>query len=219
MRINATDINIYDKTNKTSYLSSLINDLSYITGLKLNFINGYIEYEKDENGNAVFDKDKGSEYARNLLIALIESTDILKVGTYPNKGSNSMLGGLEVGLDPNQIESFISGTAGSGLNKHTLGWGMVFLHETLHTKPGGSLKDPKSTGTAGDVEKEMNIIRDELSKSYGSKFGTRFSYFSFENNGFGYIPFSFGAFNNLQNDHNYDLRKDIIRFDNKFRPK
>ena len=39
MRIIATDINIYDKTNKTSYLSTLNNDLSYITGLKINLIN------------------------------------------------------------------------------------------------------------------------------------------------------------------------------------
>jgi RHS repeat-associated protein len=217
--IDPSNMVVYDKSNKTNYLNTLINDLSYITGLTLSYSYNRIIYEKDKNGNAVFDNDKGSEYARNLLIALIESTDILKVGTYPNRGSKAILGGLDVGLDPNQIESFISGTAGSGLNKHTLGWGMVFLHETLHTKPGGSLKDPKSVGTAGDVEKEMNIIRDELSKSYGSKFGTRFSYFSFENNGFGYIPFSFGAFNNLQNDHDYDLRKDIIRFDNKFRPK
>jgi RHS repeat-associated protein len=216
--IDPSNMIVYDKSNKTNYLNTLINDLSYITGLTLSYSDNRIIFEKDKNRNAVFDKDKGSEYARNLLIALIENTDILKVGTYPNIGSKAILEGLDVGLDPNQISAFISGTAGSGLDEHTLGWGMVFLHETFHTKLGGSKTDPKISGIVGDIEKEMNTIRDELSKSYQSNFGNRASYISFGNEGVGYIPFSIGALNQLNVKHDYSLRKDIIKFDSKFRP-
>ena len=215
MRINATDINIYDKTNKTSYLSALINDLSYITGLKLNFINGYIEYEKDENGNPIY--SGGSQMAREYLLGLINNFNDLELSIVTKDGSRAELNGIKIALNPFEIQEFINGAIQGNLNSHTFGWAMVFFHESQHTSIGGGIKDPKEKEDIGDGEKILNKMRLELTEFYQTEFGQRSSYFSFSDfNGHAALPFSDDTKRLLNLNSSMNRGKNIIKFSDKY---
>ncbi|HRJ98773.1 MAG TPA: RHS repeat-associated core domain-containing protein [Ignavibacteria bacterium] len=162
------------------YKNKLIENLSLLTGLSLFEENGLLKFRKNEKGKAII--KGGSKQARILLKRGINE-GLTKVYNTVDKGSISR--GFDIGLDPIQIEKYISGTS-ENLNKNTMGWGMVFLHEFLHTESGGNLSDPKDYGAIGEVESIMNEIRKELGEDYGY----RASYQSLEvYDGFKYIPF------------------------------
>jgi len=218
MRISATNINLYDKTKNTSYLSALINDLSYITGLKLNFINGYIEYEKDEKGNPVI--NGGSQTARDILLSLISNPNDIILFIEMEYSSDAI--GNQISLNPNQINEFVNGAIKGGLNEHTLGWAMVFLHESLHTNIGGNLTDPdekKGDGihSVGEVEAIMNKVRNDM----GEDFGERMSYaaYYFEKVNMYAFPFSEKSKNDYDNNASLTGDKNIIAFKTNYKPR
>jgi RHS repeat-associated protein len=199
--IDVSAMSRYDITNETNYVQILVNDLKAKTGLTITVDgNGKLHYEKDKDGNAIVKKGKdgkeiGSATARMMLVDMIDNTNAeLSAYTTPGKGSRAYEGANQIGLDPLQIIAFIDGAEG-GLDNTTLGWGLMFLHESLHTPMGGSLKDDLSSfGATGSVVDRINTIRSEL----GSEYGQRKSYKAVEINGKKYLPFSLSSLHSLK---------------------
>ncbi|MBK8518112.1 MAG: hypothetical protein IPL55_18055 [Saprospiraceae bacterium] len=180
-----------DKKLGTNIIQSITKDLQEISGLNLTIgANGHLIYDVDENGKPI--SNGGSEEARNLITSAISNLTVLKVGY--NK-SKSYSAGSGIVLSDNQIQGFINGTS-SDLDKRTLGYGMVFLHEIDHSTVGSGNVDSKTLGTTGDVVDRMNKIRAQM----GFSWGQRLSYPSYQLSPFSkesYLPFSRTALNSL----------------------
>ncbi len=190
---------IYDNTFNTNHLSSLTKDLENISGLSLSVNKqGQLSYKMDKSGNPIISKNKkgnllGSQSARGLLIGAINAKKTVSVSTITHRGS--VAGGSQIGLNPNQILSFVKGVQG-GLNPLTMGMGMSFLHELMHTAIGGNLNDPASFGMTGPVVNRINTIRSQL----GVSFGQRMSYMGLRlsNTGPALIPFDSSSLGRLK---------------------
>ncbi|HTK19771.1 MAG TPA: RHS repeat-associated core domain-containing protein, partial [Mucilaginibacter sp.] len=206
--VNMALIKQYDNTNSTHINSSVMGDLAPETGLNLSEnANGQMEYAKDEKGQPILNyeddgnggiREVGSATARNALIKAIDNstTAYVRAGT----NSSSIVGGTLIKLDPTQIDKFISGT--NNLDAKTLGYGMTFLHEMIHSLLGGSLTDPPVSagfGPTGATVDKMNIIRSELNQK-GANFGQRSSYqgIVLSVGGAAYLPFNTTSLNSLQ---------------------
>jgi RHS repeat-associated protein len=200
--INVSAIRTYDAANKTSHLTGLTSELEKITGLSLSVTeDGQLVYKVDAKGNAVIATDAsgkhlGSVTAREMLKGGISASENLFVAVVTDRGSVG--GGDQLGLNPAQIESMVTGVQG-GLNPITMGMGMTFLHEFLHTSVGGNLRDPSGPpvlGTTGPVVDRMNTVRSEL----GSSFGQRLSYagWRLRPGGPAYLPFDRSSLLRLQ---------------------
>jgi RHS repeat-associated protein len=191
-----TDLVAADKARGTNHTEQLTQSLSEITGLNVTTENRdgktFLSYAKDADGNPVINTDEngnsiGSEIARGMLRTLIDDSQTINIGRRDGKGSAG--GGNEIGLDIRQIEGFMKGVKG-GLNKETMGYGMTFLHEFLHTNLGGSLSDePYSSSNPGPVASRMNIIRSELN-AQGENYGQRMNYQSYPIGNQSYIGFN-----------------------------
>ena len=177
----------FDNKFNSNIVGKILTDLQAITGLSLKLNNGMLEYAKDENGNPIISKEGCSETARNHLLSIISNTQTIQVGL----GSKSQGGGDIIRLSIKQINSFIQGA--KGVDSRTLGYGMVFLHESFHTSIGGALKDDNSSES---VINKMNIIRQELNDA-GYNFGKRMSYSAYPMYWSIYIPFNEGALRKL----------------------
>ncbi len=190
MRIDVSQAQQYDKDNGTNFLQKIISDLSEQTGLSFSINKGFLEYEKDDDGNALISTDQngdpmGSSISRDLIKKGIDHKETGKFSLVNSGGSHGM--GLNFQVDVNQTESFIAGT-GSALNKKTMGFGMMFTHEFLHTDIGiGKLhgREANEWGRIGSVGNIMNGIRKQM----GSDYGERHSYLSVGLNGKSHIPF------------------------------
>ena len=189
-----TDLIKADNHNGTNHTEQLTTSLSTITGMNVcteeRDGKTFLKYDKDANGNPVINTDAngnpvGSETARNMLMSLIDSKDVVTIlpsysGSKGERGENQL-----IGLDFGQIQRYMKGVQG-GLNKETMGYGMVFLHEFLHTDVGGGLPDnPKNPGP---VVTQMNIIRSELN-AQGGNYGQRLSYYYERIGGQYHLPF------------------------------
>ena len=157
-----------------AYFSQFFDDLAFITGLTLRMSEeGLLNYAKDDAGNAIVSKDQygetlGSATARNHLITLIDSDELIEVAGGKKSATDSE---NSIGINVRQILSFINGS--KNVDSRTLGFGMTFLHESFHTNASGNLKDdPMGTG---DVVDKMNVIRNELNQQ-GHNFGQRVKY-------------------------------------------
>lgn len=132
----------------------------------------------------------GSQEAASFLnYAMSNSTTVNVIGT---NVLGSQAGGQLVRLNSSQIESFINGTP-ADLNRETMGYGIVFLHELTHTDLGQSyhnsstpLVDPSSGTGTGFVVDYMNRIRAQLGPDYGQ----RTNYAALQGFGDYYIPFN-----------------------------
>jgi len=164
----------------------LIRDLEAITGLTL--------YLDEETMSLRFDRSAevtgGSATARSLLIGLIYDPRKIPVGV--NHGFETRTGGMfgdnGISLDFNQIGNFIAGT--KGVDNRTLGWGMTFLHEAMHTAVGGSYRDPFLYGlNIGMPDIIGNAIRRELGPEWGQR--VTYRYFTLPGDpASAYIPFT-----------------------------
>ena len=190
MEVDASWLGLYDKTFKTNFATQFIQDLSFITGLSINIDNqGKLQYEKDKNGNAVVRTNEdgtylGSETARNHIISIINSSETITIGA--SKGSSSPHHSNDIGLNMSQIQSFVDGS--NNVDNRTLGIGMTFIHESLHTIVGGELSDDKNRYQTGDVVDFVNTIRYELN-SQGYNFGNRMQYTSIPIGKYAYLGF------------------------------
>ncbi|WP_246011593.1 RHS repeat domain-containing protein [Flavobacterium piscinae] len=186
MQIDLSAAKEYDKKNETKIVDEIIEDLSEQTGLTYEIVDEKLEYKKDKDGNAIISKDKdgkeiGSRIARGLMIKAIDNPKVGLFKLVDEGGSNGE--GLNFKIDVNEVNNFISG-ASDALNNKTMGFGMTFMHEALHTdllygEAHGS--ESVKWGETGRIVNTMNSIRKEL----GSSYGQRLSYLSFNS----FIPF------------------------------
>ena len=181
----------YDKANGTNFVSMIINDLQEQTGLTYSVdASGNLLYDQ-KNGKAVVSLDangneKGSSFARSIMMRAIDNTT--KTASFDLKDSGGSKGeGLNFHLDVNEVKSFVDG-ASADLNPKTMGFGMMFMHELLHTDVGISTlhgSEAYSWGQTGTVVNVMNSIRGQLGESYGQ----RLSYIGLNEEGVTYVPF------------------------------
>lgn len=138
------------------YSQSALDELMRVTGLDLSVDNEGFLYLLTENIYG------GSETARNKIIEIIGSSDILEVYSDPKYATLGEVGGTIVNLNPSEIQSFISGVKG-GLNPLSQSWGISLMHEIYHTKFGVSkAHEENDFGEVGEVESLTNILRREL---------------------------------------------------------
>ncbi|TMI89129.1 MAG: hypothetical protein E6H08_16920 [Bacteroidetes bacterium] len=209
--LDVSKIVTYDKANGTNYATTITNDLSAETGLTITVVDGRLEYAKDKDGNAVIAQrttkkgkvvNAGSQKARDLITGAIKDTRTA-VTEIATRTSASVQGGLQIYLNANQIKNFVSGV--NNVDGRTLGWGMTFMHELIHSALGGGLSDspaslPGNFGQTGATVDKMNGIRRELNAN-GFNFGERMSYQALSSalNTPSYLPFDNSALIDLQN--------------------
>ena len=182
-------------------LETLKNDLYAITGLSFDVINGMLMYNK-EKGIATKIKNKkeievGSKIARDYLVGILSSEDKIFVTTKTDEITAA--GVACINLNKNEIDKrqFIN------INPRTAGWGMTFLHESMHTKAGGSMSDEPNNddrGEPGPIEEKLNTVRSELNKQLGfndKNYGKRQTYKPINSGSNDIFPF-----NDAANMHN-----------------
>lgn len=194
--INVARIQQYDKDNGTNYLNTIISDLQAVTGLQYSVTeNGQLVYATDKDGNAIVSTDKdgnkvGSAEARTRMVDAISTTDQAFATISSHRSSVPASGSPLIRLNPGQIDTFINGTS-ANLDSRTMGYGMTFMHEMLHSNvgisqpDGTSMSQKRTIGHTGPVVDIMNTIRSQV----GSSFGQRLSYPAAPINGSLYIPF------------------------------
>lgn len=164
------------------FAQTIIEDWQTLTGLTLSINeNANVVYNKNSNGIASVSTSQkngkeiqnGSKTARDFLIRMMDEKETINFTG--GKQTACKPGTNDIGIDYKQIQSFILGTS-KGLDSKTLGWGMVVLHEMLHTNIGGGLKDDKASEySTGAVVDFMNQIRNEMNKQ-GYNYGKRKGY-------------------------------------------
>jgi len=169
--------NIYD--NHRDIYDKIINDLSAETGYTYKLTDsGMLVYDTNDDGSAKIStkdgKEIGSAEARDIMRNAIGHAETVQVSISSSGKSHSELGGLQISLGTNEINRYINGT--KNMDKRTLGYGMIFMHEILHTRVGGSLTDTEGYGNTGGVVDRMNIVRRQL----GENWGQRLSYTAME---------------------------------------
>jgi hypothetical protein len=156
--------------------------------------NAIVATKKDGNGNAV---QVGSKEARDIMINNVDHKVTAYARITSTRSSAPVNGGL-INLNPQQINGFINGA--QNVDSRTMGWGMTFMHESLHSALGGGLRDnlPRLSDT-GQVVDRLNIVRQELNQN-GGNYGVRMSYKATSFNPSGkpaYVPFDRVANSNL----------------------
>ena len=183
----------YDRIIGANSTEMIVKDLNALTGLNLYVDNNMLKYQKDNNGNPTINTNissdgsaskMGSETARSLLISGIDNEQTVEVNS--GKITGVPPGTNIIGVNGNQISKFLDGT--HGMDNRTLGWGMVFMHEFMHTTVGGELKDCNLPWQTGPVVDTMNIIRSELNIK-GGNYGLRMQYNAMNLHSKNYLPF------------------------------
>ena len=198
-------LNSLKAVDETGY-KALVSDLEKITGLSLQQDSKTrITYKRDSNGNAVFNSNGTSKTARDYLVEIIDNKDYLVVKSSPGN-SETPNGGNLIKLSSKQIKEFIDNS--HNLDQSTLGWGMVFFHESRHSKFGGSGVDDKNNWGTGIVVDFMNKIRKEL----GSSYGVRENYVGIPIEQEAYIPFDKSSLNSLKSGNKPDSNSKYIKY-------
>lgn len=150
---------------------ALKKDLASKTGLKLKVKKGFLVYKIDSNGNEKSNNSIDvSETARGDLMDAIDHKETVSVKS-GDRGSLTVDGTNQIELDRSEILAGINQTTG-GLDKTTMGYALIFMHELYHTEVGGDLKDPvrnlRAVRTGATVDR-VNTIREELGFFYGQR--------------------------------------------------
>ncbi|MES2382809.1 MAG: hypothetical protein V4538_17310 [Bacteroidota bacterium] len=179
--INLSKFVAQDKKDGTNYTKSLLEDLQAKTGLKLSVNSkGMLDYDR----KAKINKEGTSSIFRDRLTQMIDdkkNTTDVDLQNDHKLGSHAVVGGNAMSLDGSQISKFIKGTV--GVNKTTMGWALIFLHESFHST-GWSGKE-RDNDEPGHAEQNVNIVRGQLGKDYGE----RLNYTSIEVLNYQYIVF------------------------------
>jgi len=172
--VNGDSINVSKLLTSVEGLYTLFNtisDLQDMTGLNISVnstgklvSNGKVK--KDKNGNTI-----GSKKARKYVSSLIGDKDDIVVNNN-NKKTTEGGGRGYVNLNSDQIDDNITSATTAGLSELTFGYGMSFLHETVHTAIGTKIFNPTATSTindnisntypAGPTVSKVNEFRNEL---------------------------------------------------------
>ena len=214
--INVAKIKQFDSINNTNHLQNIINDLDSQTGLTfITNSNGQLIYQTDANGNPVISTttdekgnvtQNGSAEARKIMTNAVSTTNqaFVRIDLNGNSGTSG-IGSPLINLNPNQINSFITGA--NNVNNRTLGWGMTLMHEILHSNvaEGGAIGhgDEKiNFGNTGSVVDRINTVRSELN-TLGGNYGIRQSYqaiyFNSQTQSPMFLPFDSSSLNSLIN--------------------
>jgi RHS repeat-associated protein len=208
--LNVALIQRYDEANGTNYLQQITNNLTAQTGLTYTVTTGgQLVYQTDSNGNPLVATttdaagntvQAGSQEARDIMTDAISNSTTAFTRITTGR-SNAPVGGTLININPNQITTMMSGA--QNVDPNTMGMGMTFMHEILHSAVGGGLTDPLSgsgLGPTGAVVDRMNIVRSEMN-SQGYNYGQRTSYegVTFSPTGTpAYLPFDANSLNNLR---------------------
>ena len=136
-------------------MTEIIDDLEYVTGLKLIVVDGKLIVQKDR-----MDKPKNPHLSKTAKEHLEYGINHLSVTATIEENALSGTEGTHITIGETLTEAFKRG-ASDNLNEMTLGWGMTFMHELLHIIKG--VKDNEELGQTGVIVDEMNKIRRELS--------------------------------------------------------
>ncbi|WP_218150427.1 DUF6443 domain-containing protein [Chitinophaga arvensicola] len=150
--------------------ASIIEDLQNITGLNLSIDDvGNLAYGKNENAKGT------SSDARGYLKGIIDNVDDgINLHIDNNRPTRTESDGRSVYMNTNQIDNRIAGMENEGLNGLAWGFGMWFMHESMHTTVGVRYFDPKATTTVEDpngvsglsnpgiIEERINKYRAQL---------------------------------------------------------
>ncbi len=173
--------------NNNTY-NKLINEVKVISGYELG---------SDKSGNLRVMTDLGSkdksQTARNLISKALgyETKGYYTITTTNDIPSQFFTNDREntINLNENQTDAFENGAV-QGLNRLTMGIGIVFLHEVAHTPEGINRQDDlKDEYDKGPIVEFENKIREEL----GDDWGQRQTYKGFvigEDYNNAYLPFS-----------------------------
>ena len=199
-KINMNMLITTDKLTNFNIGQSVINDLITQTGLSLYFdANNYLQYKKDKDGSPIITIEQGpkgemsltgSKTARELIVGAIDSKTEIPV----SYGNSSCIDNDKIGLNARQINNFIYGA--KGVDGKTLGFGMTFLHELLHTSVGLNKKDITDNIGTGPIVDKMNQIRRELNHN-GFNYGERANYKGFSTNDGIILPFNKSSLENF----------------------
>ena len=149
-------------------LVNLIDDLSSITGLNIEYREGLLVIGRSQSST---DGKSYSSKARDYLQKLIDDPAIIKVKLSKNSTRAERNG--TVYLDNDQIFAKKEAIRETDEDPMTVGFGMTFLHETLHTNIGASIigfpRSYQSHGTDGSAQdqpgklvEKVNEFRKEL---------------------------------------------------------
>ncbi len=194
------------KNLKQEHRNAIIQDLLIITGYT---------FKMNDEGFLKIDNTKevsgGSEIGRELAKEL-DSYDksIIKVVEHSSKYRTSFYDKNSEGisLNPLEIESYTNpDNVMNGLNIHTYGWGMVFLHELLHSKFKGWDPDDKSLPerVIGDIEKYLNSRREQLGHECGQIQTHKAHRRTIAGTEYGIIPFS-----KENSEDNYYIKSEFL---------
>ncbi len=194
MRIDVSQAKQFDEENGTNFLGFIMGELGGQTGLEFFEADGFLEYHKDEEGNALISTDEdgneiGSSIARQAVSRAIDNQDKTASFSLVTEGGNQGIG-LDFQVDVTQTQSFIDGTS-DDLNKSTMGFGLMFIHELLHTEIGLNRLhglEAQQFGRTGTIVNAMNAIRGQL----GDDYGQRTSYLALSYGGKSHLPFDSG---------------------------
>ncbi len=201
IRIGDSRNEILKNSNGTSYSGAalakkLINEWETIGGvkLKLNKKNGQVEFKGFKKGSNF------SKTGRDEIMKIVEGKGQVTLDFSVTKSSQT--DGDNIYLNPKQIDKMVSGTS-SDLSSLTVSYGMVALHEHVHTKVGGDQSHSYQTvGSFGAIDAPDiigNKIREEMSAATNTNWGQRMSYSGMVISGTSYIPFSTDSYLKLKN--------------------
>jgi RHS repeat-associated protein len=171
--VNGDSINVSNLISKNGKVSqeglyvlfNMISDLQDIRGMSLS-VNGNGKIISDGKGGTT-----GSKKARDYVSALISDKDDILV---KNDNTKDTQGGGRgsVNINSTLIDNNIASANNAGLGELTFGYGMSFLHETVHTAIGTKIINPTATSTikdnvsttypAGPTVAKVNEFRNEL---------------------------------------------------------
>jgi Rhs family protein len=177
------------KSLTQEHRNAIIQDLLIITGYTFQMnSDGYLKIDNSKKVSGGC--DLGKELAKEIdsydksEIQVVEHSRDYSPSIYDNGG---------ISLNPLEIKSYTNpDNVMNGLNIHTFGWGMIFLHELLHSKFKGWDPDDKSflEGVIGDIEKYLNKIREQLGHEWGQIKTHKAYRRTIAGKDYGIIPFS-----------------------------
>ena len=177
-------------THAPKRLNSLIVDLNAITGLRL-VVSNKNKLIVDPNTKQA---SKYSKTGKDLLLKIISSEESIHIHHIEGTESAAEAGLNDknesiIHLDFENISDLVEGTS-KDMNPLTMSFGMILLHELLHTPAGGDLVDANKFIDyfiyPGRTVDQVNKVRKEL----GPKFGERTMYFYTKIGEFYYLPLS-----------------------------
>ena len=163
------DVSELQKTSEGRYvLYNILEDLSKFTGRNITV---------DENGliidGGISSKYQGDGDTKNYVLEVINSDGVIKVSndnsqtTYANNTGEININSGNVQPNDIGVDNQISTLESAGLNSDSFGYGMTFLHETLHTWTGTFAYLSATIPIEADADNAMDNRNDPFGDAQG----------------------------------------------------